>query len=402
MDASGMQYHLRGSNPSPDLGLTISAIRILYRYPFSSALKRMSVVAEITILGTTNEKHIVVMTKGAPEVLVDKLAEVPECYRDTYLYHMSRGKRVLALAFRVLSDAPSSAVRSLPRDTVEQSLSFVGLIVFDSELKADTKSVVKVLRNIDAKVILITGDSAFTAAEVARKLKLTAKGADGASQSARSVLILMPVAGTDGVDHDLVWRQATSGDRKTQLSSDIVFNPLEAVEDTTKELSSANTLCVTGPALTYLLKRHRDNGVNNINWFQSILRDLVPNISIFARVSPAQKESIVLALNEKGKFTLMCGDGTNDVGALRAAHVGVSIVNCPELEDKVELQILKTASLTSGGAEAEDVPGDLRQRKRNANSKKASSSIGDRQSSSQQDRMLRAVTEMQMQDMDPT
>lgn len=36
-------------------------------------------------------------------------------------------------------------------------------------------------------------------------------------------------------------------------------------------------------------------------------------MSVFARVSPAQKELILLALNDAGLVTLMCGDGTNDV-----------------------------------------------------------------------------------------
>lgn len=86
------------------------------------------------------------------------------------------------------------------------------------------------------------------------------------------------------------------------------FDPVPSVLPAKSPLFDYD-LCVTGRALDRLSE-------------SASFEVLLPRIWVYARVSPSQKEFILTKLKAAGYTTLMCGDGTNDVGALKQANVG--------------------------------------------------------------------------------
>jgi len=79
------------------------------------------------------------------------------------------------------------------------------------------------------------------------------------------------------------------------------------------ELAASEADMLTGQQLEAL-------DLKNSAW-----REDFDRIGVFARVTPLQKLMIVEALNQRGHFTAVTGDGVNDAPALRKAHIGVAM-----------------------------------------------------------------------------
>lgn len=268
-------------------------IKILRRFQFSSALKRS---AAITSVSTLSDKYFVAV-KGAPETLRNMFVDAPDNYEEIYQSFTKAGSRVLALGYKYLDKGVN--VVKVKRDDIESNLSFGGFIVFHCPLKPDAVETIRMLNESSHRSIMITGDNPLTACHVAKEVAITDK----------EVLILDYPEEHHKVseEENLVWRNI----------DETVVMPFKSSDAIDVTLFEKYDICMTGHALGHLTEHVQ-------------ILELLKHTWVYARVSPAQKEFILSTLKDAGYNTLMCGDGTNDVGALKQANIGVALLNGTE------------------------------------------------------------------------
>lgn len=321
------------------------SISIRHRFAFTSRLKRM------TVLATEDTNPVIwALSKGAPETLKQffKSESIPDDYDEIASRHMRMGQRVLAMGYRCLgADLTILQWKEKGRDFIERDLLFAGFLVLDCPLKPDSQSVIAELKRSGHDVVMITGDAVLTAVEVARQVGIIPSNADKSSNPMFELAEgeLSSEMDDRSVLSNFAFLPLDPGPEKKPL----LLSDIEHLKSILQR--SEASFCVSGAVLTKvasaavrfhgsIISKGGDTGVTDDKNLllhpaaQSVLKDLVPIISVFARHAPRQKEAVIAAFNLAGRHTLMCGDGTNDVGALKRAHVGISIISAPEVESK--------------------------------------------------------------------
>jgi len=129
-------------------------------FAFDSVRKLMTTVDD--------EEALVAYTKGAPEQVLARCAlredERAEALSMADAF-AAKGLRVLALARRGLDTVGE-------RDEVERDLDYVGLVAMLDPPRAEIRSAVGACHRAGIRVIVVTGDHALTALEVARRVGL--------------------------------------------------------------------------------------------------------------------------------------------------------------------------------------------------------------------------------------
>lgn len=308
----------------------------------------MSVIARVQ---TREGTHVHVLTKGSPEVVAALVAPatLPAWYAARHAALTKQGMRVIALASRrVTEPLTDRQLADKPRAWAEAGLAFVGFVAFRCLVRKDSRETIEDLQDSAHKVVMITGDAVLTgtdrcgragrrqggrsrspssttaAIHVATEVNicrpnkreilvlqdrelLEASGAeDLAAAAAASPSAAPPLAAAPLTAARFFWQNA---------ATDAVEGPLDVSPVVLQALAATRDLCVTGAVLGAALTAN------------PALRASLECFSVYARMTPDRKEQVLVALKEHGHHTLMCGDGANDVGALKQAHVGIALLS---------------------------------------------------------------------------
>jgi len=244
--------------------------------PFDSERKRMTTIHDLEghdpnlLVGLpVNVSKYIAFTKGSVDGLLDVSnrvwvhGEFQDLDVDWRARIQSANDEMAAKGMRVLGVA-LRLLDNLPAsvdETLESSLTLVGLFGMIDPPRPEVRDAVATCRTAGIRPVMITGDHPLTALEIARQLGIV---------------------------------------------NGVALGGVSAAKD-----GGLSRLVLTGAELEKLS-------------FDE-LKDLVEEISVFARVSPEHKLRIVQALQERGHIVSMTGDGVNDAPALRRADIGVAM-----------------------------------------------------------------------------
>jgi len=282
-------------------------IGIVRQFTFSSSLARMSVIVR-----DIRSPNFTVFTKGAPEKLEDICIKesLPDDFNAQLRELTLKGYRVIAMAYKPLdSQVNYLKIQKMKRDMVETDLIFLGFLVMQNTLKPETQGVIQELRDAALKIVMITGDNILTAISVARD--------SGIIDPWDRVCVLDVITKQNG-DLALQFQDAEGNgiqDDGLILAEGLHQNSYQNGNGVVGiQLESKVHLALTGKCWSVLVKH-----------FPQLLPRVLVRGTVFARMSPDQKAHLVEEFQTLGYVVSMCGDGANDCGALKAAHVGVSL-----------------------------------------------------------------------------
>jgi magnesium-transporting ATPase (P-type) len=260
---------------------------ILKGFDFDNNRKTQSVIVE------DKSGVVYAFVKGSPEAI--KAASLPCTVPNTFEESLRKASESavyqLAIAFKAVRGGTNAPYHIQPtRDDIEKDLFFGGFLNFRNSLRDDSPEVLQELKEAKIPTAMITGDNVLTAITIAREAGMISR--------TKPVLV-----GKKGSSSQIEWVDV--GNISAMRTNQQIIDEMDR-EDF--------ELAITGEAWNTLRKAHPEDAFL-----------IGKNIRVFGRCSPSDKVSVVASFSERGHITLMCGDGQNDCGSLKAASIGIAL-----------------------------------------------------------------------------
>ena len=285
-EVSGASLDVSPSQPISNVEKDGSLLTVIKRFDFDHARMTQAVI----VRDTYGQLHAFV--KGSQES-IKRLCDpstLPVDY-DTIAKSCAR-QGIYQIAMASVKEISSNIdIALLTRTELERDLCFIGFVNFKNELKNETVGVLHQLDKGNVRSIMITGDNIFTGINIARECNMI--------KHSKKIVIGSEI----DANNNIVWIDSATDDIVKQPSFQELMDPLFNVE-----------LAMTGEVWSRLLENSPAQAVQ-----------LSSFIRVYGRCTPNDKVSVVATFVREGHITLMCGDGGNDCGALKTAHVGVAL-----------------------------------------------------------------------------
>ena len=323
-------------------------LKYLYRSEFASRFQSMSVIVQNSI-----DNSIRLYVKGAPEkIKKDCDKETIPIDLDKQLQNFtSMGFRVLACATKLLS---SYNPETDTREKIEHEMTFLGLIVFQNQIKKDTKINIEHLESSGCKLVIATGDNVFTTISIAEQCGIFKNEDDlfriETVDNSDTALIIIHCSFQGDVSKKIKNKKEKNNEKINDekiFVGNIYEEEYDDVIYSIKEEEYPNEfkmlikdivnnpnkkVCFSGSALSIILDRIDKKDI--LNDISSDMEEYISNFEkliknkgkIFFRMLPDNKSNLIAFL-QSDEYTVvaMCGDGANDSNAFMQSDVGVAI-----------------------------------------------------------------------------
>jgi cation-transporting ATPase 13A2 len=278
-------------------------------FGFVPELQRMGVVVR-----TEETGQMYFFVKGSPEKVMKlcRKQTVSASAHELVDRQAKRGIRIIAFAYKKLDSGKYSDAK---RTDLESELIFQGLATFDNNLKKGTKGCIQRFRMNNFSVGMITGDNIHTATAVAQSAGiLSSKEVPWNYTFTDGRLYKKNLATEELVKVNDIQKPKKYQNMRLMMSSD----------------DPKNVGVIDNVNLQLIIDKFKYNDPKTfIDAKDATVIELVTRVKVFARMNPEQKGIIVRLF--KAFYHMFdvyigyCGDGANDVLALKEADVGVSL-----------------------------------------------------------------------------